>query len=154
MKNGFSTITEKARNDLEKKYVVEDGDILFSWSGTLELMIWHYGKGALNQHIFKAIPQKYEKWFCYEWIRFYLPQFRRIAEGKVTTMGHIQKHHLSEMLVLVPPPKILEKMNNVMNSIFNKSLLGYISAQKSTQIRDALLPKLMLGKIRVPMVKK
>ncbi len=149
MKNGFSSNIEKARVDLEKKYVVENGDILFSWSGTLELMMWHYGKGALNQHIFKVISEKYEKWFYYEWIRFHLPRFCRIAEGKVTTMGHIQRHHLSEALITIPSSKILEKMNGTMNLIFEKLLSNNISIQNLIKIRDSLLPKLMSGKIRV-----
>ena len=149
MKNGFSDNTEKAKNDLDKKYVVENGDVLFSWSGTLELMMWYNEKGALNQHIFKVISEEYEKWFCYEWIRFHLPKFRRIAEGKVTTMGHIQRHHLSEALVLIPLSEVLEKMNIIMNPIFKILLSNNMLIQNLIKIRDILLPKLMSGKIRV-----
>ena len=149
MKNGLTSNTEKARVDLEKKYVVENGDILFSWSGTLELMIWHYGKGALNQHIFKVISEQYEKWFCYEWILFHLSRFRRIAAEKVTTMGHIQRHHLSESLVIVPPSGTLKKMSNAMNPIFDKLISNNIAIQNLIQIRNSLLPKLMSGKIKV-----
>lgn len=149
MKNGLTSNTEKARVDLEKKYVVENGDILFSWSGTLELMMWYYGKGALNQHIFKVVSEQYEKWFCYEWILFHLSRFRRIAAGKVTTMGHIQRHHLSEVLVIVPSLGTLKKMNDVMNPIFDKLISNNIAIQKLIQIRNSLLPKLMSGEIRV-----
>jgi len=149
MKNGLSKITEKATSNLEEKYIVNNGDILFSWSGSLELMIWTFGKGALNQHIFKVTSETYPKWFYYFWIKFHLVEFRRIADGKVTTMGHIQRHHLSEALVLIPPTKILEKMNPIMNSIFEKLIQNKIFIQNSIKTRDMLLPKLISGKIRV-----
>ena len=43
---------------IDKKYIVETGDILISWSGTLGVFQW-YGKTAvLNQHIFKAVFDK------------------------------------------------------------------------------------------------
>ena len=42
--------------ELDSKYLVSDGDILVSWAATLDSFIWNKGKGWLNQHIFKAIP--------------------------------------------------------------------------------------------------
>lgn len=149
IKNGISNNVEKARIDLDKKYIVENGDILFSWSGTLEVTIWNYGRGAVNQHIFKIIPNEYEKWFCYKWIQFHLSKFRRIAEDKRTTMGHIQRHHLSEALVLIPHSKSLNEMNTVMNPIFELFVSNNIMMQNLIKMRDLLLPKLMSGEIRV-----
>jgi len=149
MKNGISVNTEKARTDIEKKYIVNDGNILFSWSGTLELVIWTYGLGALNQHIFKVTSENYEKWFYYFWIKFYLPEFRSIADSKVTTMGHIQKHHLSEALILIPDQETLEEMNKIMIPLFNKFIKTKMFSQNLTKIRDSLLPKLMSGELRV-----
>lgn len=40
-----------ASADLDPKYIVTDGDILFSWSGSLECRFWTGGRGALNQHL-------------------------------------------------------------------------------------------------------
>lgn len=42
--------------EIDRKYLVENGDILVSWAATLDAFIWNKGKGWLNQHIFKAIP--------------------------------------------------------------------------------------------------
>jgi len=148
MKNGITNNTEKARIDIEEKYIVNEGDVLFSWSGTLELMIWTLRKGALNQHIFKVTSENYEKWFYYMWVKFHLDEFRRIAEGKVTTMGHIQRHHLSEALVLIPSAEILKNMTHVMNPIFEKFIQNKTFIQTLTQTRDVLIPKLMSGEIK------
>ena len=149
MKNGISENTEKARLDLDEKYVVNNGDVLFSWSGTLDLMLWSLDKGALNQHIFKVTSETYPKWFYYMWIKQHLEEFRRIAEDKVTTMGHIQRHHLSEALVLIPKNEILKKMNYVMAPLFEKIIQSKISIENLIRIRDSLLPKLMSGELRV-----
>jgi len=47
---------DRASSDLAPDYIVQDGDILFSWSGSLECVLWAGGSGALNQHLFKVFP--------------------------------------------------------------------------------------------------
>jgi type I restriction enzyme, S subunit len=149
MKEGFSDKTEKAGLHINPKYIVKNGDVLFSWSGSLELTVWHREDGALNQHIFKVTSEKYKNWFYYQWIKYHLLEFKRIAEGKVTTMGHIQRHHLSEAKILVPLPKTLEKYNSLFQPVFDQILSNRLKSELLTKTRDALLPKLMSGEIRV-----
>ena len=149
MKEGISNKTEKVGLHINPKYIIKNGDVLFSWSGSLELTMWYLGDGALNQHLFKVTSEKYNKWFFYYWIKFLLPEFRRIAEGKVTTMGHIQRHHLHEAKIVIPPPKILESYNSIFQPIFDQILSNKLESESLTKIRDSLLPKLMSGEIRV-----
>ena len=149
MKEGFSDKTEKVGLHINPKYIIKNGDILFSWSGSLELTVWHRGDGALNQHIFKVTSEKYKKWFYYQWVKSHLPEFKRIAEGKVTTMGHIQRYHLAEAKILVPSPKTLEKYNLLFQPLFNQILSNRLESELLTKTRDILLPKLMSGEIRV-----
>ena len=40
-----------------EKYAVDHGDLLVSWSATLEVFIWKGEPAWLNQHIFKVIPR-------------------------------------------------------------------------------------------------
>lgn len=149
LKQGITDVTDKASTKIEEKYVINDGDILFSWSGSLECCIWCNGVGALNQHLFKVTSSNYPKWFCYFWIDNYLPYYRHIAKGKATTMGHIQRCHLSETLVLVPTPEILSRMNERINPLFEKIINNNLQSRFCLNLRDSLLPKLMSGKIRV-----
>ncbi len=51
---------DRASSELDTDYVVKDGDILFSWSGSLECALWAGGPGALNQHLFKVSSSNYE----------------------------------------------------------------------------------------------
>jgi len=149
IKEGISEKTEKAGYQIDSKYIINNGDILFSWSGSLELKIWCFGKGALNQHIFKVTSKDYEKWFYYQWIKFHLPEFRRIAIGKTTTMGHIQRYHLHDSLILIPPTKTFENYNLVLNPIFDQIISNMLECEILKQIKDKLLPKLMSGEIRI-----
>jgi type I restriction enzyme S subunit len=154
LRQGISESSDKANLDVPKEYIVNDGDVLFSWSGSLEVVIWGYGKGALNQHLFKVTSSKYPKWFFYYWIIRYLPEYRQIAADKATTMGHIQRQHLTASQVTVPDDKTLERMDTLLASILEKISKTKVETKILSEIRDLLLPMLMSGKIRVPVPKE
>lgn len=147
MHRGVTVSSDRASVDIPSQYIIYDGDILFSWSGSLELMIWSGGKGALNQHLFKVTSTDYPKWFYYLWVQKHLPQFRAIAAGKATTMGHIQREHLHQALVAVPPSDALEKMVGTMQPIFDQLAGNNLESRSLARTRDYLLPKLMSGEI-------
>ncbi|MCX5711975.1 MAG: restriction endonuclease subunit S [Candidatus Omnitrophica bacterium] len=149
LNQGITASTDKAAVDIEKEFIVDDGDVLFSWSGSLRVCIWCDGKGALNQHLFKVTSDHYPKWFYYQWVKFHLPEFQQIAQGKATTMGHIQRHHLSASPVVIPPHEILAKMSRTMAPLLDQIIVNGVEIRKLSEIRDSLLPKLMSGKIRV-----
>jgi type I restriction enzyme S subunit len=151
LRNGITDSTERCTSNIPKNYIAENGDVIFSWSGSLEVVIWTYGKGAINQHLFKVRSEKYPKWFYYFWLLRFLPEFRKIAEDKATTMGHIQRHHLNESLLPVPPQELMDKLGKSIESIFEEAITLRIQSLTLSNIRDLLLPKLMTGKIRVPM---
>jgi len=153
LRQGITESSDKANLDLPEGYVVDNGDILFSWSGSLEVVIWGFGKGALNQHLFKVTSSKYPKWFFYYWILHYLPEYRQIAADKATTMGHIQRHHLTASQVIVPDDKTLERMDRLLSPILERISGIKVETKVLSEIRDLLLPKLMSGKIRVPLPK-
>lgn len=155
LRQGITNSSDKASVGIPENYIVNDGDILFSWSGSLEITIWTGGKGALNQHLFKVTSKTFPKWFYYYWTLQYLPSYRHIAEGKATTMGHIQRQHLTDSLVLVPDSRALERMNQILKSIIEKLIQVKMESKCLSNIRDSILPKLISGKIRVPIeVKK
>ena len=149
MRQGVSNSSDKASTEIHEKYIIEDGDILFSWSGSLEVIIWCNGKGALNQHLFKVSSNKYSKWFYYFWTKHYLPIYQSIASDKATTMGHIQRKHLTESLINVPNSESLKKGNEILMPLIEKIINNSVQICTLTHLRDALLPKLMSGKIKI-----
>jgi len=140
---------DKASASIPKEYIVENGDILFSWSGSLDVVIWCGGKGALNQHLFKVTSEKYPKWFYYYWILHHLQGFQAIAAGKATTMGHIQRHHLSEAKVIVPDTGLLREMDKAIAPLLEKIILNKLESNTLANLRDTLLPKLLSGEVTV-----
>jgi len=142
---------DKASIKVPPEYVVYDGDILFSWSGSLEVVIWCGGKGALNQHLFKVTSEEYPKWFYYQWIKHHLSEFQDIAAGKTTTMGHIQRYHLALAKVYVPDKQELSKMDEIMYPIIDRVISNNLESRTLTNIRDTFLPRLMRGEIRLEM---
>ena len=65
-------------------------------------------------------------------------------------MGHIQRHHLSDSLVLVPDDATLKRMDRLLGPILERQIQSGIESRNLSKIRDMLLPKLMSGRIRVP----
>lgn len=147
MMNGFSKDTEKARLDIPTEAVVERGDILFSWSATLEVIIWGKERGALNQHIFKVTSDTYPKSFIYFELKSYLKVFKAIAELRKTTMGHITQDHLKQAKIVVPPIEIISKLDAKLQPIMLKQQILENQNQELTQLRDWLLPMLMNGQV-------
>jgi len=149
LRAGNTEGADRASSQIAPEYIVEDGDVLFSWSGSLEVELWCGGRGALNQHLFKVTSQQFPKWFYFLWTRHHLPDFQATAAGKATTMGHIQRRHLTEAEVLVPPAAQLEKMDRQMSPLIEKLIANNLESRTLTALRDALLPKLLSGEVRV-----
>ncbi len=151
LRAGDLTCADQASREIESQFVIHDGDILFSWSGSLECVLWSGGIGALNQHLFKVTPKSnYPRWLCYFGIHHFLEFFREIAAGKATTMGHIQRHHLSDTKLALPCASNLDTMNKPIQFIFEAMWMRAVEARKLSSLRDTLLPKLISGEIRVP----
>ena len=149
LRKGLAEGAAWANGDVAEQYVIGDGDLLFSWSGTLEAEFWFGGKGVLNQHLFKVTSSRFPSWFCFLWIRQHLPWFRAIASSKATTMGHIKRGHLQETPVVVPPNEVLHKANEVIGPIYDLFGQLMIESRKLAAMRDVLLPKLLSGEVRV-----
>ena len=150
LNNGHDTSrADQCSSTIPQQYVVKNGDILFSWSGSLEVEIWSGGKGALNQHLFKVTSERYPKWFYYLWIIAHLEDFRSIASGKATTMGHIQRKHLTAAKALVPSHELMVRMHEILNPIIEQAHAFEVQVKELRQLRDALLPKLLSGELRL-----
>lgn len=149
LRRGDTRGSDLASGNVPPEYVVQDGDVIFSWSGSLEVVIWCGGKGALNQHLFKVTSRKYPKWFYYFWIREHLEGFQAIAASKATTMGHIQRHHLTEAQVGVPSDEVLKKGDALIGPLLNSIVINNLESRTLAALRDALLPKLISGALRV-----
>lgn len=134
---------------IKPEYIIHNGDVIFSWSGSLLVDIWCGGTCGLNQHLFKVTSDIYDKWFYYLWTAHHLARFIAIAADKATTMGHIKREELAKAEVLIPCEEDYTSLTSIMQPIFELIISNRIEARKLAALRDELLPKLMSGEIDV-----
>ena len=134
---------------IKPEYIIHNGDVVFSWSGSLLVDIWCGGTCGLNQHLFKVTSDVYDKWFYYLWTAHHLARFIAIAADKATTMGHIKREELAKAEVLIPCEEDYTSLTSIMQPIFELIISNRIESRKLAALRDELLPKLMSGEIDV-----
>ena len=151
MHDGISSETEFVKSDIPESVKVYDGDVLFSWSASLEVMLWAYGNGGLNQHIFKVTSNNgYPRSFYFYQLIDYIGNFKRMAEARKTTMGHITQDHLKQSTIALPPnTNIANKLEERLSPIFDAIINNSQEIMNLTKQRDDLLPLLMNGQVSV-----
>lgn len=134
---------------IKPEYIVHDGDVIFSWSGSLLVDFWCGGTCGLNQHLFKVTSKKYDKWFYYAWTNYHLEKFAKIAADMATTMGHIKREELSNSEVLIPSEIDYLRIGGFLAPIYDLIVSNRLENVKLANLRDSLLPKLMSGELDI-----
>lgn len=150
LRKGDTVGADRASRKMKQEYIIQDGDVLFSWSGSLEVEIWCGGEGALNQHLFKVTSDTYPKWFYFLWTQYHLESFRQTAASKATTMGHIQRGHLSQAKVVAPSDQFISAADEYFAPLLNRWISNTRQAKTLATLRDTLLPRLISGQLRLP----
>lgn len=154
LRQGFcNEDSELCSPTIKSEYIVSDGDVIFSWSGSLLVKLWCGGTCGLNQHLFKVTSNDFDKWFYYSWTKYHLDRFIAVAADKATTMGHIKREELAKSRVLIPSPSDYMRIGNVMKPIYDVIISNQIENRKLTILRDMFLPKLMSGEIDISNIK-
>lgn len=150
MHDGVTADTEFVKSDIPEKVIVNPGDLLFSWSASLEVMMWNGVKGGLNQHIFKVTPKEYfSLYYVYFQLKDYIGNFKRMAEARKTTMGHITTDHLNQSRIAIPDEETMKRFSSQITPLFKKQLVNSQQIEALTTQRNTLLPLLMNGQIEV-----
>lgn len=148
---GFcGTDSDRCSCNIKDECIIHNGDVIFSWSGTLLVDVWCGGDCGLNQHLFKVTSKDYPKWFYYYWTKHHLQEFIHIAKDKAVTMGHIKRGHLEEAMVAIPDNDSMEKAHELFEPILSKMISLRLENSRLSLLRDTLLPRLMSGELEVP----
>lgn len=155
LKNGVTGNTQRTATDLGPRYLINDGELLFSWSGnpdtSIDTFLWTGGKAWLNQHIF-AVRQngKRSKPYLHALLKFLKPEFAELARNKQTTgLGHVTKADMQRMMVCAASPEVHQAFDRLIEPIFNQALGLQTETRTLAKTRDLLLPRLMSGELRV-----
>ncbi|MDU3155461.1 MAG: restriction endonuclease subunit S, partial [Hafnia alvei] len=161
LKAGVTFQTAFSDRDMPEKYRLKTGDILFSWSGnpdtSIDTFIWTHGDAWLNQHIFKITPPNGpgERSFVLMALKYLKPIFAEIARNKQTTgLGHVTIADLKRLQIVKPEPRVLAAWDSVVNPYVNQAFTLTQQAQTLANLRDALLPNLISGKLRLDEIEK
>lgn len=141
--------SELCSPSIKQEYIVHDGDVIFSWSGSLLVDLWCGGTCGLNQHLFKVTSSTYDKWFYYAWTNHHLQKFAAIAADMATTMGHIKREELSKAEVLIPSQSDYDRIGGLLSPLYELVIANRIENRKLASLRDELLPQLMSGQLDV-----
>lgn len=148
---GFcGTDSDRCSCNIKDECRIHNGDVIFSWSGTLLVDVWCGGDCGLNQHLFKVTSKDYPKWFYYYWTKHHLQEFIHIAKDKAVTLGHIKRGHLEEAMVAIPDNDSMEKAHELFEPILSKMISLRLENSRLSLLRDTLLPRLMSGELEVP----
>lgn len=146
LKNQHSdTYTEEIH---PKAYIIKAGDIVVGMDGEFRPYIWGNDEGLLNQRVCVFENKRsLGKMFLYLTIK---PLLNRVEQTEVaTTVIHIGKQDFDAFRFSMPSNSILDKFDAVTQPIYNKIVSNSLENTRLASLRDALLPKLMSGKIDV-----
>ncbi len=113
----------RTNRKVDAVYEVCDGDILVSWSATLDAFFWRGEDALLNQHIFKVYPEDdlVGKPYLFYLLRHTIDEMRRSEHMHGTTMRHINRRPFLAFPVLIAPkaeqPRIADKLDELLTDL-------------------------------------
>ncbi len=149
LKDGITAATQYFVGDKEEKYFVEDGDVLFSWSGnpetSIDAFIWSHRNGILNQHTFKMVCS-HGKAFTFFMLKYCKPDFVKAAQGKQTTgLGHVTVQDLKRLTIPFDADKAKEFNDTgmpIFDSVFrNLKEINLLNKMKEQRLISLSRPK-------------
>lgn len=139
---GSQAVVDRFGGTLPHNYL-DDGDLIFSWSGTLRVAQWFSGPAWLNQHLFKVVPDDaVDRGFLYHLLSSCVAEMEKRTHG--STMKHIKRGELREFAVLVPRDKREQsQIASVLDTLDSAIRKTEAIIEKLKQVRQGLLHDLL-----------
>ena len=130
-------------------HVVRPGDLVVGMDGEFRAHLWHGAEAWLNQRVCSFVPkQGVPRAYVHYSVESRLAFFERSKTG--TTVIHLGKADIDTFRILVPPGSVLTAFGRAVDAIDGRVVVGEQESRTLSAIRDALLPKLISGEMRVP----
>lgn len=152
----FVTKTERYLSEdghkLQEKKLIPKNSIMVSCIATVGLVSISSEAVHTNQQINSIIPNSIEEvFYFYEYLKLMEDRLKGIGSAGSATLN-VNKGEFEKIKYIYPDSRIINKYNNTVKNIYEKIKLNEIENNRLVQLRDILLPKLMSGEIRVPLV--
>lgn len=123
---------------VDKKYEISDGDIIFSWSATIDAFIYKGQDAILNQHLFKVIPNNINKEFLYYILKNNVDKLKELSHG--VSMKHIKKGDIENYVVSIPKnEKDQKKIAKVLSDLDELSRLHSLKVDELSKMKEHLM---------------
>lgn len=141
--NNPSAETDKFGGFVQEANLIDSGDLIFSWSATLKVVIWRDGPAVLNQHLFKVVPKTdVNKKLLRQILDFNMEKLAGQSQG--STMKHVTRKELSKFRVALPKEPnhqkriaaILETVDEAIEQ--TEALIGKYEQVKAGMMQDLL----------------
>ncbi len=151
LRQGFcDDSSDLATSSVDSKYIINENDLIFSWSGSLLISFWNGERCFLNQHLFNVLPKNnFSKEFVYLVLNYFIDRFIHIAESKQTTMGHIKRRDLENAILPICSNDIVLNFEKNIKPIIQKQNELTIENKKLAVIRNNLITQLMNGELNL-----
>ncbi len=137
--------------EVPDNYKIDTGDMLMSWSATLDVFVWRRGPALVNQHIFKVVPEERVmlKGLLFHWLKRAIQQLQKTDHLHGSTMMHINRGPFMAHLVPLPPraeqTRIVAKLEELLSDL-DAGVAELKAAQKKlAQYRQSLLKAAVEG---------
>ena len=148
LKNGVAADTPRYHGEgIDKKYFIDNGSVLFSWSADLKAYVWAHGPALLNQHLFDVRPHEISRLFIFHALNEKMDEFQARAQG--TTMKHIKRSALREVRVALPPVELRDEFESMARPMLDLQLKLSAQTQALREVKALLLPRLVSGELDV-----
>jgi type I restriction enzyme S subunit len=132
-----------------KGYLVKPGDIVVGMDGEFRAHLWGGEESWLNQRVCVFAPKPgFSAPFVMNTIAGLLAEVE--ATETATTVIHLGKNDIDRFKIVVPDERKLTEFNQITEPLFRKIVLNKQESRTLAALRDALLPKLLSGELRVP----
>jgi type I restriction enzyme S subunit len=154
--NNVDAETDKFNGILLPNNFIDTGDLIFSWSATLKVVIWNRGPAALNQHLYKVVPKPgIDRLLLLHILDFNMNRLAGQSQG--STMKHVTRRELSRFQVAYPKKeKVQKKIASILEAIDQAIEKTEALIEKYQQIKAGLMHDLFTrgigadGKLRPP----
>lgn len=131
-----------------KGKTVKPGDILVGMDGEFRPVVWKGRESWLNQRVCQFVPRGVAGTaFVYFSIVEPVAEFERSKVG--TTVSHLGKADIDTFRVVYPGDAVLAQFTALTQPLIEQSLANDAETRLLTSLRDALLPRLLAGEIRL-----
>ncbi|MDO4232055.1 MAG: restriction endonuclease subunit S [Lautropia sp.] len=138
---------------VSEDHKIDSGDMLVSWSATLDVYVWNRGPALVNQHIFKVSPNEnlISRKLLFHWLRQAIQELKDTEHLHGSTMLHINRAPFMAHRVPMPPfaeqTRIVEKLEELLSQLDAGAAELQAAQKKLEQYRQSLLKAAVEGQL-------